>query len=221
MRKILELGNSIVESIDNIKFSTDKDFEYWKKNPYPTVVGLDIDWKNLIPNPPPNRSEQTKSELRQVQLVSTNRTDAEVKLVYEVDKDPGLIFVPFLKDKDLPYPKEEIEAYWSVIYPIVMNLKWFYNRPRPYQLGPKYGMEIKYISTKTHKTPAYPSGHTSYGNLVALILSEKYPEYSKSFQAFALQVGEARVLQGVHYPSDNDAAVKLTNNIWRDIKYKI
>ena len=56
MRKILELGNSIVESIDNIKFSTDKDFEYWKKNPYPIVVGLDIDWKNLITNPPPNRS---------------------------------------------------------------------------------------------------------------------------------------------------------------------
>ena len=221
MSKITLLGNSIVESIDNIKFSTDKDFEYWKKNPYQLVKGLDIDWKNLIPNPPPNRSEQTKSELRQVQVISTNLTEEEIKLVYEVDKDPGLIFVPFLEDKDLPYPKEEIEAYWSVIYPLVMNLKWFYNRPRPYQLGPKYGMEIKYISTKTHRTPAYPSGHTSYGNLVALILSEKYPEYSKSFQAFALQTGEARVLQGVHYPSDNDAAVKLTNNIWRDIKYKI
>ena len=221
MRDILELDNSIVESIDNIKFSTDKDFEYWKKNPYPTVVGLDIDWKNLIPNPPPNRSEQTKSELRQVQLISTSLTEEEVKLVYEVDKDPGLIFVPFLENKKLPYPKEEIEAYWSVIYPLVMNLKWFYNRPRPYQLGPKYGMEIKYIRTETHHTPAYPSGHTAYGNLVALILSEKYPEYSKSFQAFVLQVGEARVLQGVHYPSDNDAAVKLTNNIWRDIKYKI
>ena len=221
MRKILELGNSIVESIDNIKFSTDKDFEYWKKNPYPTVVGLDIDWKNLIPNPPPNRSEQTKSELRQVQLVSTNRTDAEVKLVYEVDKDPGLIFVPFLEDKDLPYPKEEIEAYWSVIYPLVMNVKWFYNRPRPYQLGPKYGMEIKYIRTETHNTPAYPSGHTAYGNLVSLVLSEKYPEYAKDFKVFSDQTGEARVLQGVHYPSDNDAAVKLTNNIWRDIKYKI
>jgi hypothetical protein len=221
MRKILELGNSIVESIDNIKFSTDKDFEYWKKNPYPIVVGLDIDWKNLIPNPPPNRSEQTKSELRQVQLVSTNRTDAEVKLVYEVDKDPGLIFVPFLEDKDLPYPKEEIEAYWSVIYPLVMNVKWFYNRPRPYQLGPKYGMEIKYIRTETHNTPAYPSGHTSYGHLVSLVLSEKYPEYAKEFKVLSDQTGEARVLQGVHYPSDNDAAVKLTNNIWRDIKYKI
>jgi len=221
MSKITLLDNSIIESIDNIKFSTDKDFEYWKKNPYQLIKGLDIDWKDILPEPPPNRSEQTKAELRKIQLVSTNRTDAEVKLVYEVDKDPGLIFVPFLESKKLPYPKEEIEAYWSVIYPIVMNLKWFYNRPRPYQLGPKYGIEIKYISTKTHKTPAYPSGHTSYGNLVALILSEKYPEYSKSFQAFALQTGEARVLQGVHYPSDNDAAVKLTNNIWRDIKYKI
>ena len=77
----------------------------------------------------------------------------------------------------ITYPKEEIEAYWSVLYPLVMNLKWFYNRPRPYQLGAKYGMEIKYISTKTHQTPSYPSGHTSYGHLVSLVLSEKYPEF--------------------------------------------
>lgn len=221
MRNILELDDSIIESIDNIKYSTDKDFEYWKKNPYPTITGLDIDWKNLIANPPPNRSEQTKAELRKVQLMSSNLTAEEVKLVYEVDKDPGLLFVPTLQEKNLPYPKDEIEAYWSVIYPIVMNLKWFYNRARPYQLGPKYGMEIKYIRTETHHTPAYPSGHTSYGHLVSLILSEKYPEYAKDFKTFSDQTGEARVLQGVHYPSDNDAAVKLTKNIWRDIKYKI
>ena len=31
MRNILDLDNSIVESIDNIKYSTVKDFEYWKK----------------------------------------------------------------------------------------------------------------------------------------------------------------------------------------------
>ena len=220
MREILELSNSITDSIDNIKFSTGKDFEYWKQNPYELPEGLDIDWKNILPEPPPNRSEQTKSELRKVQLASTNRTDAEVKLVYEVDKDPGLIFVPFLQEKNLPYPEEEIETYWSVIYPIVMNLKWLHNRPRPYQLGPKYGMEIKYIRTDTHDTPAYPSGHTAYGNLVALILSEKYTKYSKNFQAFAIQTGEARVLQGVHYPSDNDASFKLTNKIWREVQYK-
>ena len=220
MRNILDLDNSIVESIDNIKYSTDKDFEYWKKNPYPIITGLDIDWKNLIANPPPNRSEQTKAELRKVQLMSSNLTAEQIKLVREVDKDPGLLFVSILQENKLPYPKREIEAYWSVLYPIVMNLKWFYNRPRPYQLGPKYGMEIKYIRTQTHDTPAYPSGHTSYGHLVSLVLSEKYPEYAKDFKAFSDQTGEARVLQGVHYPSDNDAAVKLTNNIWRDIKYK-
>jgi len=219
MGKIKLLDNHIIGSIDNIKFSSDKDFEYWKKNPYQLPEGLDIDWKNILPEPPPNRSEQTKSELRKVQLVSTNRTDAEVRLVYEVDKDPGLIFVPFLQEKDLPYPKEEIETYWSVIYPIVMNLKWFYNRPRPYQLGPKYGMKINHIRTETHHTPAYPSGHTSYGHLVSLVLSEKYPEYAKDFKTFSDQTGEVRVLQGVHYPSDNDAAVKLTNSIWKEIQY--
>ena len=221
VNRILELSNTIADSIDNIKFSTGKDFEYWKKNPYQLIEGsvLDIDWKNLLPEPPPNRSEQTKSELRQVQDASTNRTDSEIKLVYEVDKDPALIFVPFLQDNSLVYPEEEIGTYWSVLYPIVMNLKWLHNRARPYQLGPKYGMEIDYIRTDTHHTPSYPSGHTSYGHLVALVLSEKYPEYAENFQTFSDQTGEARVLQGVHYPLDNAAAVKLTNSIWKEIQY--
>ena len=220
MRKILEAGNSIATSIDNLKFSTDKDFEYWKKNPYQLPEGLDIDWKNILPDPPPNRSEQTTLELQHVYLVSKTRTRYETKLVHDVDKDPGLIFVSLLQDINLPYPKEEIEAYWSVIYPVVMNLKWLHNRPRPYQLGLKYGMDIQYIKTDTHHTPAYPSGHTSYGHLISLVLSDKYPEHAPKFQVLSDQTGQARVWQGVHYPSDNDAAVKLTNKIWKDIQYK-
>ena len=101
MHNILELDKAIVESIDNIKYSTDKDFEYWKKNPYPTITGLDIDWKNLIANPPPNRSEQTKAELHKVQLMSSNLTAEEFRLVHEVDKDPGLLFVSTLQEKNL------------------------------------------------------------------------------------------------------------------------
>jgi membrane-associated phospholipid phosphatase len=220
MRQIVELSNSVSDSIDDLKFSTDKDFEYWKKNPYRLPEGLNIDWKNILPDPPPNRSEQTKAELQYVYLVSKTRTKHETKLVHDVDKDPGLIFVPLLQDNNLPYPKEEIEAYWSVIYPVVMNLKWLHNRPRPYQLGLKYGMDIQYIKTDTHHTPAYPSGHTSYGHLISLVLSDKYPTYAPKFQVLSDQTGQARVWQGVHYPSDNDAAVKLTNNIWKDIQYK-
>ena len=51
MHRILELSSTITDSIDNIKFSTGKDFEYWKKNPYQLIEGsvLDIDWKNLLP----------------------------------------------------------------------------------------------------------------------------------------------------------------------------
>ena len=119
---------------------------------------------------------------------------------------------------------DEVSKLKDNLNPIVLQLKVHYNRPRPSKLARAlvFHKELNFTvhPLKTAETPAYPSGHTAYGNLVALILSEKYPEYSKSFQAFVLQVGEARVLQGVHYPSDNDAAVKLTNNIWRDIKGK-
>ena len=220
MSKILELDNSLVQSIDEMKYSTGKDFEYWKKNPYKLPEGLSIDWKDILPDPPTNRSEQTKSELQYINLACKTRSETDMKLIHDVDEDPGLIFVPFLQERDLPYPKKEIETYWAVMYPIVMNLKWFHNRARPYQLGPRYGLDIQYITTKTHHTPAYPSGHTAYGHLISLILSEKYPEYAKKFKVFSTQTGQARVLQGVHYASDNTAAVKVIDYLWGSIQYK-
>ena len=53
------------------------------------------------------------------------------------------------------------------------------------------------------------------------LLSALYPQYSSEFYAMVEEVGEARMLQGVHYPSDNDAAMLISAAIWEDIKYDI
>ena len=44
---------------------------------------------------------------------------------------------------------------------------------------------------------------------------------SSKFYGLVETVGMARMLQGVHYPSDNDAGMLLYVAIWEDIKYKI
>ena len=68
--------------------------------------------------------------------------------MHVVDKDPKLIFDPLLKKHNLEYPTERADKlYNTVIFPVVMNLKWQYNRPRPYQLAPKFGSQINYIKT--------------------------------------------------------------------------
>ena len=57
--------------------------------------------------------------------------------------------------------------------------------------------------------------------MCAALLSWMYPDLSSKFYGLVETVGMARMLQGVHYPSDNDAGMLLSAAIWEDIKYKI
>ena len=143
-------------------------------------------------------------------------------MVMIVDDNVTDLFMPYLKKHNLKLPKKLIDSLWDkIIYPVTINLKWQYNRARPYQLASNRGFEIDYIETDTHHTPSYPSGHTAYGVMLAFVLSEFYPEHSSNLYELANKVGKARELQGVHYPSDNNAAMVIVGAIWEDIKYDI
>ena len=81
-----------------------------------------------------------------------------------------------------------------------------------------YDVEIDVLETKTHHTPAYPSGHAAYGYLIAELLSDKYPEHKKELTKIADKTGFLRVLQGVHYPSDSMSSNQLVRALYNNIK---
>jgi hypothetical protein len=60
-----------------------------------------------------------------------------------------------------------------------------------------------------------------YAELAAYIASDQYPEYKETFFKLSDYCGLARVLQGVHYPSDNDAAKVALSKLYPKIKEKI
>jgi hypothetical protein len=60
-----------------------------------------------------------------------------------------------------------------------------------------------------------------YAYLAAHVFSEKYPEYTKNFFELAKQAGIARILQGVHYPSDNKAGLIAAQYLFAKIKEKL
>ena len=183
---------------------------------------VSIDWRNVLPEPPENNSQITREEIQEVSELSDKRTDRQVELVMVVDKDIRVMFERLLKDNNLSYPAEKIKKiYDTIVFPVIMNLKWQYNRPRPYQLSPKFGVEIDYIPTDTINTPSYPSGHTAYATIIASVLSEMYPEFSSEFYELVNVAGKAREIQGVHYESDNDASMVIVGALWQDIKYDI
>ena len=208
------MDESILNKITKLRYDNVK-----KSFKVPEVVT--IGWDNILADPPFNDSDTTKKELLHVSELTKNLSSSEIDLVKMVDADPNLLYQKTLKKHNLEFPEEIFKKSWAIMYPVIENLKYKFNRPRPYQLAPLYNININIIETNSHKRPAYPSGHTAYAALGAYILSAKYPQYSSEFFSQVSTAGMARMLQGVHYPSDSEASMVISAAIWENIRYDL
>ena len=179
---------------------------------------LDIELDQILPPPPKNSSITTKKELEEVARFTKSRLETEIDLVRVVDRDPVELFRDYVNKHRLAFPQEKFKKYLNIVERYMYALKYYHNRARPEQLAPYYNLEINVLYTVTHHTPAYPSGHTMYSELAAHILSDMYPEHKKSFFRLSNYCGLARILQGVHYESDNKASAIAVAKLYPLIK---
>lgn len=174
-----------------------------------------IDWKNLLPPPPKNSSSQTILELQEISKLVGNRTSKDEYLIKLVDKEPLDLFYPILKKYNIKFPNQLFKDTYKDVYDLVKAIKEYYNRPRPYQLAYFYNIDIKNIETDTHHTPSYPSGHTVYSYLAYKIVISLYPNIPKiDLYNCVYLTGRARMIQGIHYQSDIDAAILLIDKLY-------
>lgn len=83
--------------------------------------------------------------------------------------------------------------------------KDFYNRKRPYvEFGEPTG--VPEGERGSRNSASYPSGHSTRGWTIALVLSELIPEKCDQILKVGYEYGESRVIVGYHYQSDVDAA---------------
>lgn len=92
----------------------------------------------------------------------------------------------------------------------VLRAKNMYERPRPFVRNPQIHPCIALESSSS-----YPSGHTATGRAIGLYLAEKYPDRAEEILKLADQVGENRMIGGVHHPSDVTAGRKIGDEIFR------
>ena len=212
--KILDLDKAFSDNINSVKYTDSK--KSWKVS-----NSITIDWKNVLPKPPENNSEETSKELEYLQSITKSLTTRDKNLIDLVDNEPLDLYNDVLREYNLKMPNAAFDKVWNITRPIIMNLKYQYNRPRPVQIAERLGFKVNVVETKTHQTPAYPSGHTTYAAMAAYLLSDMYPNLSSDFFRRIGEAGLARCLQGVHYPSDNEAAMVISGAIWQDIRYKL
>jgi hypothetical protein len=197
--------------------------DYQLEYPIPDIV-KDIDWKNILSLPPENDSAITQREIQQVSSLTKKLSYSDKLLVYQIDDDPNALLYKYIKENNISFSMDYFRSIYRIVRPILLNIKYHYNRPRPYDLAPYYGISINVLQTQTHHTPAYPSGHTVYTALACEIIRKQYPnnpKISTTLDNIINTTARCRMMQGVHYESDNQGSIKLANILYNFLYSKL
>lgn len=211
--KLLFQINSAISTlnIDNIKYTTN----IVQDEPIASLINFN--YKSILDSPAKNSSVSTLEELIYISKMTNSRTNRDIKFVTKIDKNPASLIIDFCHNKNIIFPKSDLNDLYQIIKPLILNTKYYFNRARPYQLAKFYGLTINIIETDTHHTPSYPSGHTVYARLAANLVLKSNPEFQYELDLIVNKSAHARVLQGVHYPSDNKASVIFTDYIFKKL----
>ena len=167
---------------------------------------------------PPNRNESMKTMTELIKLVGIPNDD---EFTYKMDK-VGKSFKKLCKEIGVDYPKDVVKELKESAGAIVLDLKYHFNRPRPYLLAPLYDIDLdtNEIKDTTFDSPSYPSGHATQGTLIANYLANKYPLHRGKFLKLGRDIARSRVIAKVHYPSDVQMGEMIGNDMFRYLKEK-
>ena len=101
--------------------------------------------------------------------------------------------------------------------PVILELKKYHNRPRPYELD----KNLKSFKMKSMETASYPSGHSVQGILIAKVLGDKRPKAKSAFAKTGQNISYSRRVARAHYKSDSKMGEELGNSMYKHIKNKI
>lgn len=191
-------------NLDSINHSDKPTAEHSKKmnSDCGMFTGFDISQFKSYP-PPTNGSATTNQEIKYIQNIPKNEE------LIETSDDVLKYFGDFITDIGYTYPKEKIDNIIKDSGKVILKLKYYYNRPRPDKVADIIGLDLDNIFTGSMGTPAYPSGHSTQGILIALVLSDIYPELRTSLLDLGKKISFARLSAKAHYPSDSNFGEEL------------
>lgn len=163
-----------------------------------------IDLSVLLAPPPAPGSPAQQAEIRQLLALQQTRTPEQEALAQADTQRSVLrfadVFGPDFTAGKCPrtvvlFKKANDNARY--LMSVVKN-KW--NRPRPFLASG----EIKPCIPKPNN-PSYPSEHSTFASLAAVLLTTMIPEKQTEIFARAEIFRDNRLIGGVHYPSDVEA----------------
>lgn len=167
-----------------------------------------------------SRSQPSSQDITAVYSATINdRTPENVALFHETDIDVTRPFRRVIPEANplFLYPYTYVVANNPLLHLTAVILKLYYNRKRPYQylistLNATQPIIIP-LSYKTSRTPSYPSSHAVQSFALAKHLSRVYPHKAKEISLTAERVANARIIGGVHFPSDKEFARRIVDSL--------
>jgi len=157
--------------------------------------------------PPSDNSFDTAQEIKVLKKIKLNKS-----FVKKYDN----IEAAFKKTADeqgvKDYDKKIAAKLIKESAPVILELKKYHNRPRPYELD----KTLSSVKMDSMNTPSYPSGHSAQGMLIALVLKNKYGK-GKAFMQTAKNISDSRNMAHAHYPSDSKNGTELGKKLYESI----
>tara|TARA_B100000886_G_C20409108_1_gene486183 strand:- start:1228 stop:1845 length:618 start_codon:yes stop_codon:yes gene_type:complete len=190
----LEILNKYIESKNEFEFT---DFD---KN-------LNLDY-----------NEPDKNEVLKLYNIYSNvSNDKKIELAKYYD-DPTKIYMNKFFKNNPHIVDSNINKYCKYIQSItrfyIMKYKLKFNAARPFQLGNLYNIDIYPVELLTSQTPSYPSGHA--GVYYALFKFFTKIDPTNNYEDIFKNGLNSRVVSGIHFEQDNEAAIKIMNEIFKN-----
>ena len=198
----------------------------------PTQTQLEIiNSQNYLENilelnnfPPPNNdSIVTIQELNVItenlEKISMHHNSDKLIKFLEIDTNLKSNIVNHFKELfDFDFT-DLVENISQDIEPLILKLKYYYNRPRPNQLASI--LKLKLAPLNQSVTPSYPSSHTLLTEILMRVIDIKHPELEEQTKLITQVVSDSRVFLGLNYPSDNDFSTEIAQLIVSEKSFKI
>lgn len=198
----------------------------------PTQTQLEIiNSQNYLENilelnnfPPPNNdSIVTLQELNilsdNIEKLSMNHNSDKLIKFTEIDINLKTNIINHFKELfDLDFT-ELVDNIRQDIEPLILKLKYYYNRPRPNQLASI--LKLKLAPFNQSVTPSYPCSHTLLTKTLLHVINLKHPELQEETKLICQVVSDSRVFLGLNYPSDNDFSDEITQLIVSEQSFKM
>ena len=153
-------------------------------------------WVPLID--PPDFSSEADAMLEAI-----SERDAYRDSIMAIDTDPLVpVYEALGADATLEF-RVSARMVTRRLVPLILRVKWHYNRARPFQVMPLLGHAgFTAMESTTAHSPAYPSGHTIQAGVIAGIAARANPAKRAALIEAVDWVSQTRMMGGWHWPSD-------------------